>query len=185
MTDYFALLGVPARPVVDEQALKEKYLRLAAESHPDGGGDAEKFRNIQEAYRNLSDPSARLRHLATLRGEGAKSAMDARVSDLFLKVGGVLQRAKTLLAKTEQGALARALLAQDRARLLGEVRAEKSAVEWVRDVISRELAALDMRWPEVQAGELENFASSFRYLDRWRAELAEAEFQLAHGEVAS
>ncbi len=185
MTDYFALLGVPARPVVDEQALKAKYLRLAAESHPDAGGEAEKFREIQEAYRNLHEPAARLRHLAALQGETAKGAMDGRVSDLFLKVGDVLQRARALLARTEQGALARALLAQDRVRMLGEVRAEKSAVEAVRDVVSRELVALDARWPQRQAGELENFAASFRYLARWLAELSEAEFQLAHGEVAS
>lgn len=186
MTDYFALLGVPARPVVDGGAVKESYLRLAAQSHPDAGGDEGKFRVIQEAYRKLSEPAARLRHLAEMRGGGSNGAMDPRISDLFMKVGGVMQQARALLARsgTEQGALARALGAQDRARVLGEVRAEKSAVATLKDAILRELDSLDARWPEVQSGELENFSSSFRYLDRWLAELGEMEFQLEHGEVA-
>ena len=44
MEDAFSLFGLDRRPLIDEAALKERYLRLAATRHPDlAGGNDEKF----------------------------------------------------------------------------------------------------------------------------------------------
>ena len=66
--DAFSLFDLQPRPWIDELALKEKYLRLAAIKHPDllDGGD-EQFHRLQTAYKTLGEPAARLRHLLALQ----------------------------------------------------------------------------------------------------------------------
>lgn len=46
-----ARLGLP--PEADTAAVKRRFRRLALETHPDTGGDAEAFRAVLEAYRQL------------------------------------------------------------------------------------------------------------------------------------
>lgn len=55
--DYYEVLGVPRDTAKDE--LKRVYRKLALQHHPDKGGDAEKFKEISEAYAVLSDDEKR------------------------------------------------------------------------------------------------------------------------------
>lgn len=55
--DYYNLLGVQKGASADE--IKRAYRTLAATNHPDRGGDAEKFKKINEAYQVLSDTQKR------------------------------------------------------------------------------------------------------------------------------
>jgi curved DNA-binding protein len=52
--DYYSTLGVSRTASTDE--IKKAYRGLAMKHHPDRGGDASKFKEIEEAYRTLSDP---------------------------------------------------------------------------------------------------------------------------------
>ena len=54
MTDYYSTLGVSKS--ADANEIKRAYRRMANQHHPDKGGDTEKFKEIEEAYRTLSDP---------------------------------------------------------------------------------------------------------------------------------
>lgn len=55
--DYYKTLGV-SRNATDEE-IKKAYRKLARTSHPDAGGDEEKFKEINEAYEVLSDKKKR------------------------------------------------------------------------------------------------------------------------------
>lgn len=53
-TDHYQTLGVARDADID--TIKRAYRKLAAQHHPDRGGDTAKFQAIQSAYETLSDP---------------------------------------------------------------------------------------------------------------------------------
>ncbi len=55
--DYYKILGIEKAASQDE--IKAAFRRLAMEHHPDRGGNAEKFKEINEAYQVLSNPEKR------------------------------------------------------------------------------------------------------------------------------
>ena len=55
--DYYAVLGVAKTASADE--IKKAFRRLAHEHHPDKGGDAAKFKDVNEAYQVLGDQKKR------------------------------------------------------------------------------------------------------------------------------
>lgn len=55
--DYYNTLGVDRNASSAE--IKKAYRSLAMKHHPDRGGNAEKFKQIEEAYRTLGDDQAR------------------------------------------------------------------------------------------------------------------------------
>src|SRR5262249_1868325 len=61
--DYYKILGVDRK--ADDKTIKSAYRRLARKHHPDvakGKENADKFREIAEAYEVLSDPEKRRRY---------------------------------------------------------------------------------------------------------------------------
>lgn len=58
--DYYEILGVGKTASADE--IKKAFRRAAIEHHPDRGGDEAKFKEINEAYEVLKDPSKRQRY---------------------------------------------------------------------------------------------------------------------------
>ena len=55
--DPYKTLGVSED--TDQKEIKKAYRKLAAQHHPDRGGDAEKFKEVAEAYSILSDDQKR------------------------------------------------------------------------------------------------------------------------------
>lgn len=61
MKDYYKILGISKNASEDE--IKKAYRKLAHQHHPDkSGGDAKKFKEINEAYQVLSDKNKRLNY---------------------------------------------------------------------------------------------------------------------------
>jgi hypothetical protein len=158
--DAFSLFDLQPRPLIDELALKEKYLRLAAIKHPDllDGGD-EQFHRLQTAY-----------------SEGVPH------DELFPRVGSALQQAKGIVSRLDHTttALGRALLSPEVATALQQIREATNSVSQAWNQSIAHLEDLDTRWPEVSAAELVAMASSFTFLSRWRSQLSEWEFRLAN-----
>lgn len=55
--EYYRILGIPKTSTIPE--IKRAYRKLVVRMHPDKGGDEAKFKELQEAYECLSDPSKR------------------------------------------------------------------------------------------------------------------------------
>lgn len=58
--DYYEVLGVSKNASADE--IKKAFRRKAVEFHPDRGGDEAKFKEVNEAYEVLKDPSKKQRY---------------------------------------------------------------------------------------------------------------------------
>jgi len=58
--DYYKLLNVNKE--ASDSEIKKSYRKLAKENHPDKGGDAEKFKQIAEAYEVLSNKDKRTQY---------------------------------------------------------------------------------------------------------------------------
>jgi molecular chaperone DnaJ len=58
--DYYEILGVAKNASIDE--IKKAFYKLAHKHHPDKGGDAEKFKEANEAYQVLSDEKKRAQY---------------------------------------------------------------------------------------------------------------------------
>ena len=185
MEDAFSLFGLERRPLIDEAALKEKYLRLAATRHPDlSGGNDEKFHLLQDAYKTLREPAERLRHLVELEFPGCGIQSESTPhTELFMSAGSAVQAAKAIFSRLENTttAMARALLAPDIAAALEQVRGALQSIQQARDQLKVRIENLDARWPEVSVAELAALASSFAFLSRWKSQLSEWEFRLANG----
>src|SRR5712675_2780384 len=111
MTDYFALLREQRRPWIDPELLKQKFLGLSAEVHPDqvhGGEESEKrvaqehYAELNAAYNCLREPKERLAHLLELE-TGAKPRQVQNVPpdlmDAFMEITNVCRGADAFLAE--------------------------------------------------------------------------------------
>lgn len=58
--DYYEILGIGKNASADE--IKKAFRRAATQHHPDRGGDEAKFKEVNEAYEVLKDPSKRQRY---------------------------------------------------------------------------------------------------------------------------
>ena len=82
---YYATLSIS--PTATDAEIKRAYRKAAIASHPDKGGDAEKFKAVAEAFEVLSDANKR-------------AAYD-RFGKAGLRGGGVAQRTSNLRAFEE------------------------------------------------------------------------------------
>lgn len=60
MSNYYDVLGIAKTATADE--IKRAYRRMASQHHPDKGGDTNKFQEIEQAYRVLSDQEQRAQY---------------------------------------------------------------------------------------------------------------------------
>lgn len=77
--DYYQVLGVS--PTADVEVVRAAYRALAKKSHPDAGGDPDRFKAIEEAHRILTHPDQRAEYDAERRWEAEQSAQAAREAE--------------------------------------------------------------------------------------------------------
>jgi molecular chaperone HscB len=93
-TDYFSFFGLPRKLTIDRSALEKNFYALSRRLHPDyftGATSAERQASVDQssmlndAYRTLRDPVARVRYLLTLEGfkEAEKKAPPELLEEIF------------------------------------------------------------------------------------------------------
>jgi hypothetical protein len=194
MTDNFALLNEPRRPWLEPDLLKQKFLVLASDSHPDrahNAGESEKaevtrrYIRLNAAYHCLAEPKLRLMHLLEFE-LGAKpkdiQTIPSALADLFAEVARVCKNADVFLAEKNQAA---SPLLQVRFFERGQDWLEKlnllqKKLNELRDPLLDELKSLDAKW--ISAGavsrreilpKLEELYRLFAYFNRWNSQIQE------------
>lgn len=91
--DPFAMFGLPRHFSIDEQAMRQAFLRASAEQHPDRFVDpieqaeaVEKMSHLTDSYRVLSDPELRAKALLALSGLELPADKDKLPPDLLMEV---------------------------------------------------------------------------------------------------
>lgn len=194
MTDYFVLFNEPRRPWLEPEALKAKFLKLAAEAHPDkqhSTNEAEKnavnrrYAELNTAFQCLSEPKSRLRHLLELE-LGAKpkdvEQIPNALADLFAEVATTCRNTDTFLS--EKGKVTSPLL---------QVGFFERAQEWIENLnrlqkklsehgekLTDELKLLDVKWTATDGAsrrnilpKLEELYRLFGYFSRWHSQIQE------------
>ena len=194
MTDYFALLNEPRRPWLEPEALKTKFLKLAAAAHPDkrrGANETEKnaanrrYAELNAAYQCLSEPKSRLRHLLELE-LGAKpknvQQIPPALANLFAEVATLCRDTDAFLA--EKGKATSPLLQVGFFERAQEWTERLSAIQkkfnGLRGRLTGDLKLLDKKWVATGTAthgeilpKLEELYRSFGYFNRWHSQIQE------------
>ena len=203
MADYFALLNEPRRPWLDLEALKQKFISLSAEFHPDhvhNASPSEKDRahirstSLNDAYRCLRDPKERLRHLLELE-LGAKpkdiQSIPPDLMELFLEVSQLCRQTDAFLFEKRAAVspLVQVQMFEQSQDWTEKLMALQKRLNSRLEALETELEAIDAAWTAVEKQEtparsatlhrLEEVYRLFSYFARWGGQLQERIVQLA------
>ncbi|MDE3068506.1 MAG: DnaJ domain-containing protein [Verrucomicrobiota bacterium] len=199
MPDYFALLDEPRRPWLDPDSLRQKFLALSSDAHPDKIHDAGEqkrrdaathFAELNAAYQCLADPKSRLRHLVELE-QGARPAdvqqVPPALADLFAEVATACRNADAFLAERSRATspLVRAQLFERAHEWMDTLGSLQKRLGVFHDNLLDELKSLDAAWTaagrEAHAEplrRLEELYRRFGYFNRWNSQIKERMVQL-------
>ena len=183
--DSFAQLGLPRRPYLAEEAVRDAFHLLAAERHPDKtGGESGPFAELTAAFEIVRNPVTRLKHLIDLEGLVAAATAPSVPEDLMELFPAVAQTCRQLAAATEKhraapNALARSLAAADFAPARRDAQQLNARLDDLYRASLDELRRIDADWPDPASGRaLPALHSRLAYLTRWREQLREFLLQL-------
>lgn len=198
MTDYFKLLEQPRRPWLDPDSLKQAFLALSAQAHPDRVHNAPeperqaagwRYTELNAAYQCLREPKERLRHLLELES-GARPAdiqqVPGELTEPFFEIGRLCREADALLAekaKTTSPVL-RAGLFEQGGEILERLTALQQGIGVRREELTAELKTMNVAWESGEPGakpaleRLEEIRRRLGYFSRWSEQIQERILQL-------
>lgn len=176
----FHVLGLPVSLLIDEVKLKNVFLERAKQLHPDVGGSAAEFTELDRAQKSLMSPSLRLREWLAAQGHDfdSRGAIDHVLMDRFVELGHFFNDLDHFLQKRDRvsSSLARALM-------------EAEAMRW-RERVESWQAQLQLDWnekiqqfPQFESGAIEfsviqTVARDLIFLEKWLNQLRERYAQL-------
>lgn len=185
MTDAFAELGVPRRPLLDPSLVEARFRELAASSHPDrNGGDPAALTRLNAARKTLSSDASRLRHLLEITFPAfTPEAGFSPDFEMFSLVGTLSRSAEALAAKRDlaTSSIAAALLQQETLALQNSLQAAAETLAARQRDLLEKICALDARWPDVPAADLAGLAENAAYCEKWSESLRRAGVRLLGG----
>jgi len=205
MLDNFALLDEPRRPWLDAELLKQKFLALSSEFHPDRAhpaGEAPReaatrhFAELNAAWQCLREPRERLGHLLELE-LGARPAdtpdVPAAAMDLFFDTGRLCREADAFLAakaKTSSPVVKAQMFGRGM-ELAGRLNELQQVIARRREELLAELRELNAAWAAAPApgsagraaalplNALERICRLLSYIARWTGQIQERLAQLS------
>jgi len=200
MTDNFALLNELRRPWLDPDLLKQKFLALASNLHPDrvhNAGETEKaaatkhYAQLNAAFNCLAEPKLRLLHLLELE-LGAKpkdiQTIPAALADLFAEVANNCRSADTFLAEKTKATspLVQVQLFERGQDWVEKLNGLQRKLNDLREQLTGKLKLLDTQWTPADAvsrrellPQLEELYRLFGYFNRWSNQIQERVVQLS------
>ena len=203
MTDYFALFNEQRRPWFDPDALKQKFLGLSAEVHPDRVHNAteqekraaqERYTLLNAAYNCLREPKERLLHLLELE-RGAKPQqvqnIPSDLMDLSLEVSRLCREADRVIAEKAKATspLLKVQVFEKAQQCTEKLFGLQNELGARYNEFANELKDIDRHWQEGRSSvaatpssltdRLEELYRLFSFFTRWRAQIQERIVQLA------
>jgi DnaJ-domain-containing protein 1 len=198
MTDNFLLLDEPRRPWLDPEALKQKFLSLSAEVHPDRAHQLPAARKeaatkcyaeLNAAYQCLRDPKERLRHLLELE-TGAKpaevQAVPPELVDSSFEIGRLCKETDAFLVEKVKvtSLLLQVQLFERSQEWTGRLMSLQRDIQLRQDELMNELKGMNSAWESTAAlrepvGRLEQIYHLLGYYRRWSEQLRERVVRLA------
>jgi hypothetical protein len=200
VADFFALLNEPRRPWLDADLLKQKFLALSANLHPDrihSASEADKvettkkFTELNAAYNCLAEPKLRVLHLLELE-LGAKpndiQTIPAALADLFAEVANSCRSADIFLAEKRRptSPLVQVKLFERGQDWVEKLNGLQRKLNELREKLTDELRSLDTQWISADATlrreflpKLEELYRLFGYFNRWNNQIQERVVQLS------
>lgn len=182
MSNAFQVFNLEPAAYVDTDALKNRYLTLSAQSHPDSSSapDPAQFILIQKAYECLSSDRLRLMCLLGVLGEDETKSLinvSQELGDLFMEVATQLAHADSLIKERTQAEsnLEKALLEP---RILTGIDELQSLQKNLNNRRTSHHSALKELSQENRE-KIKYYVIEFSYLDRWISQLQEKMFLLA------
>lgn len=196
MTDNFALFNVPRRPWLDEGTLKEKFLQLSAEVHPDRihnapaaekAASSQRFAELNAAYNCLRESRERLRHLLELelgRKPSDLTNVPDNMMELFFSLGKTFREADAFLAEKARAKspMVQVQLFQRGQEWVEKLSSLRQEVAARRDALITEIQSMSVNWESLTDKPLEKIQEFWRLLsfyDRWLAQIQERIVQLS------
>jgi curved DNA-binding protein CbpA len=196
MNDYFALLGLSRRPWLEPALLKERFLTLSGQLHPDRvrparaeeGAAQRTYAELNAAYNCLREPNLRLRHLLQLE-LGAKPGefqqIPPELMDLFMQVGQLCREADGFLKERDAAthALLRVQTFETGQEWTDKLKALRQTLSSEQETLIAEIKDIDAQWD--LAGQpdspyrsevlrrLEQLCRLLSYFTRWSGQIQE------------
>ena len=148
--DYFAFLGVPRKLNLDAAELERRFRDLSRQFHPDYFYNAppaerraslERSSYLNDAYRTLKDPIARIEYLLKIEGLAAKGPQDASRQvppSLLEEVFALNEELDEIRAERSAGA--------PRGQIAARLERARRPIEQKREEHERDVKALAARW---------------------------------------
>jgi DnaJ-domain-containing protein 1 len=196
VTDYFRLLNEPRRPGLNTALLRQKFLALAAEFHPDRvhqASEAEKaaanrhYAELNAAWQCLNEPKSRLLHLLELE-RGAKPAdiqsIPVALADLFASISEICRQADVFLWEREKvtSPLLKIQWFERAQEWIAQLNSWQKKLGEMREQLNTRLESLDHQWARDGADDakkpailarLEELYRFYGYFNRWQNQLQE------------
>lgn len=187
LINHFARFGLSPHPWVDSGLLKQRFLELSAQSHPDKVGSGDKvcaereFQSLNESFNILRNTRSRILHFLEISGVPKQEHLQtvpASALAFFPEVAAATKEADSLINE-KSGASSPMVKAQLMEKSLDHL----DAMQQLQQKLRAEAECIESRhkshvFPSGQADSanlhtLSEDAAALGFFDRWQAQLQE------------